>query len=59
MTILRFTNINDGELTGMGQGVEVFLQVKIDPYDRTDTKKPNRSPEVLVKPYYRLVKIAI
>lgn len=53
MTISRFTNINDGELTGMDQGVKSFLQVKVDPYNRTDTGKPNSSPVVLVKPYYR------
>lgn len=53
MIISRFTNINDGELTDMGQGVKAFLQVKVDPYNRTDTKKPNTSPVILVKPYYR------
>lgn len=40
----------------MGKGIEVFLQVKVDPCERTDTKKPNNSPVVLIKPYYRWVK---
>ena len=39
----------------MSHSVQVVLQVKVDPYDRTDTKKPNNSPVVLVKPYYRWV----
>nr|XP_034326148.1 uncharacterized protein LOC105319101 isoform X2 [Crassostrea gigas] len=51
---IMFTNSNDGDLTDMVKGVEVFLQVKVDPYIRTDTKKPNSSPVVLVKPYYSL-----
>lgn len=49
----------DGNVTNMGQGVPAFLQVKVDPYNRTDTKNPNRSPVILVKPYYRWVKFAI
>lgn len=53
MFFSRFTNVNDGELTNMAQSVEIFLQVKVDPYNRTDTGKPNSSPVVLVKPYYR------
>lgn len=31
----------------------MFLQVKVDANVRTDTNKPNNSPIVLVKPYYR------
>uniref|UniRef100_A0A8W8IEW7 EGF-like domain-containing protein n=1 Tax=Magallana gigas TaxID=29159 RepID=A0A8W8IEW7_MAGGI len=38
----------------MGRAVPAFLQVKVDPYNRTDTGKPNSSPVVLVKPYYSL-----
>lgn len=30
-----------------------FLQVKVDTNNRTDTEKPNNSPVVLVKPFYR------
>lgn len=43
----------DGYLTDMGRGVNVFQQVKVDPYNRSDTQEPNRSPVILVKPYYR------
>lgn len=43
----------DGNVTSMGRSVPAFLQVKVDPYNRTDTGKPNSSPVVLVKPYYR------
>lgn len=51
---IMFENVMDGNVTNMGRAVPAFLQVSVDPYDRTDTKKPNRSPEVLVKPHYSL-----
>lgn len=51
----RFQNLMDGYLTNMGRSVNVLQLVKVDPYNRSDTQKPNRSPVILVKPYYRYV----
>lgn len=51
--ILSFENGPDGVMTKIPNMNTMFLQVKVDANVRTDTNKPNNSPIILVKPYYR------
>ena len=42
-------------MTEVSNFTKTFLQVKVDSAVRSDTGKPNNSPIVLVKPFYRSV----
>ena len=42
-------------MTEVSTVMKTFLQVKVDSAVRSDTGKPNNSPIVLVKPFYRSV----
>ena len=49
----RFEDEPDEMMTEVSNFTKTFLQVKVDSTVRSDTGKPNNSPIVLVKPYYR------
>ena len=49
----RFEDEPDEMMTEVSNFTKTFLQVKVDSAVRSDTGKPNNSPIVLVKPYYR------
>ncbi|XP_061168859.1 uncharacterized protein LOC133178117 [Saccostrea echinata] len=51
---IEFDGTIDDVMTLLPRTRHIHLQVKVNPGIRNDTNRPNRSPEVLVKPFYSL-----